>query len=94
MYEPHHEKTNILHICQNKGAIQLNCEADQLLYFRYTDSTVLTIFCTCTAPCVSDLFEDHVVGFLMTRLICNHETIKQWRRDAQLSITDLDCFNR
>ena len=29
-------------ICENKGADQLrsNCEADQRLYFRYTDSTI------------------------------------------------------
>ena len=44
---------------------QLNCEADQLLCFRYTDSTILlnlkfpalAMFCACTAQCVSDLFQ-------------------------------------
>ena len=42
IYEPHQEKTNILHICENKGADQLrsNCEADQRLCFRYTASTI------------------------------------------------------
>ena len=32
-FEPMHEKTNNLHICENKGADQLrgNCEADQRL---------------------------------------------------------------
>ena len=64
-------------ICENKGADQLrsNCKADQHLCFRYTDSTMpvlfqpLAIFCACTARCVSDLFSNHIVGFLMMRLI-------------------------
>ena len=40
--EPRHEKTNILHICENKDADQLcgNREADQRLCFRYIDSTI------------------------------------------------------
>ena len=50
-------------ICKNKGADQLrsNCEADQLLCFRYMESTIpknwqpLAIFCACTARFVSDL---------------------------------------
>ena len=55
-------------ICENKDADQLrgNCEADQRLCFRYTDSTIpllpkskisspLAIFCNCTARFVSDL---------------------------------------
>ena len=35
-----HEKTNILHKCENKDADQLhsNCKADQCLCFRYTNS--------------------------------------------------------
>ena len=59
-----------LTICigENKDADQLrsNCEADQRLCFRYTDSTIpllsksknfqpLTIFCDCTGQFVSDL---------------------------------------
>ena len=41
-YEPRHEKTGFLHICENKDADQLrgNREADQRLCFRYTDSTI------------------------------------------------------
>ena len=50
-------------ICENKDADQLSgdCEADQRLWFRYTDSTIpllskpLAIFCGCTARFVSDL---------------------------------------
>ena len=52
-------------LCENKGADQLrsNCEADQRLCFRYTDSTIFQIrnfkllacFCSCTARFVSDL---------------------------------------
>ena len=36
LYEPRYEN-----LCENKGTDQLrsNCEADQCLYFRYTDST-------------------------------------------------------
>ena len=41
-YELPYQKNNNLHIGKNKGADQLhsNCEADQHLCFRYTDSTV------------------------------------------------------
>ena len=55
-------------LCENKGAGQLrsNCEADQRLCFRYTDSTSprllipknfkpLACFCDCTGWFVSDL---------------------------------------
>ena len=51
-------------MCENKGADQLrsNCEADQRLCFRYTDSTVphllkskISIFCDCAAWFVLDL---------------------------------------
>ena len=55
-------------LCENKGADQLrsNCEADQRLYFRYSDSTILLLliaktfkplacFCVCTGRFVSDL---------------------------------------
>ena len=40
--EQRHEKTSILHICENKGADQLhsNCKADQRLCFRYTNRTI------------------------------------------------------
>ena len=40
--EPRHEKSNVLHICENKDADQLrgNREADQRLCFRYIDSTI------------------------------------------------------
>ena len=63
-------------LCENKGADQLrsNCNADQRLSFRYTDSTIpllfepLAIFCDCTARFASDLFGNHIVGFPMRRL--------------------------
>ena len=55
-------------ICENKDADQLrgDCEADQRLCFRYTDSTIpllseskifkpLAIFCDCPVGFVSDL---------------------------------------
>ena len=55
-------------LCENKGADQLrsNCEADQRLCFRYSDSTILLLliaktfkplacFCDCTGPFVTDL---------------------------------------
>ena len=40
--EPRREKTGFLHICENKEADLLrgNHEADQLLCFRYIDSTI------------------------------------------------------
>ena len=43
--ELHHEKTNILHICENKGTDQLrsNFKADQHLCFHYMDSTILLL---------------------------------------------------
>ena len=41
IYEPRHDKTVTFYICENKGADQLrsNCEADQRLSCRHTDST-------------------------------------------------------
>ena len=62
--EPHREKTGFLPVCENKGADQLrsNCEADQRLCFRYTDSAIfflnfklLVSFCDCTGRFLSDL---------------------------------------
>ena len=65
-------------IGENKDEDQLcsNCEADQRLGFRYTDSTIpllckiqnfkfLACFCACTDRFVSDLFGNHIVGFPM-----------------------------
>ena len=47
-------------IGENKGADQLrsNCEADQRLCFRYSDSTLLALFCDSTGQFVSDLFRN------------------------------------
>ena len=66
-------------ICENKGADQLRsyCEADQRLCFRYTVSTIFIVFlnpkfqasCHLTALFLSDLFENHIVGFLMPQII-------------------------
>ena len=63
-------------ICENKGADQLrsNCEADQRLCFRYTDSTLpllpkseISSFWPASVlvqpDFVSDLFGNHIVGF-------------------------------
>ena len=68
-------------ICEDKGADQLrgNCEADQRLCFRYSESTITlflkseissfyTVFYGCTAQFVSDLVETQTVGFLTHRL--------------------------
>ena len=72
-------------ICEYKGADQLrstcNCEADQRLCFRYSDSTVppllkpeissvLALICDCTGRFVLDLVGNHIVGFPTRRLIC------------------------
>ena len=51
-FEPPHQKTNNLHICESKDTDQLH-EADQRLCFRYMDSTILmseisVFFCYCT----------------------------------------------
>ena len=48
--KPHHEKNNMF-IREKKGADQLrsNCEADQCLCFRDTDSTINSIIYACTA---------------------------------------------
>ena len=67
------------HICKNKGKDQLrsNLKADQHLCFCHTDSTIpllskpLVISCACTAWFVSDLFGNHIVGFLKMWLILN-----------------------
>ena len=53
-------------LCENKGADQLhsNCEADQHLCFRNTDSTIslllklLAWLCDCTCRFLSDLVEN------------------------------------
>ena len=68
-------------ICETKGADQLrsNCEADQRLCFRYTDSTIpllskskicspLANFCGRITWFVSDLVRNHIVGFPTRRL--------------------------
>ena len=63
--------------CENKGADQLrsNREADQRLYFRYTDSTLPLLLKSessslqsASVTVQSDLFGNHIVGFLMRRL--------------------------
>ena len=67
--------------CENKGEDQLrsNCEADQPLCFRYRIEPFLYFLNPnfpasshlpdYTAWFVSDLFKNHIVGFLMTQLI-------------------------
>ena len=70
-------------ICENKGTDQLrsNCEADQPLCFCYLDSTIpllpksqissFQLFSVLVQlGFVSDLFRNHIVGFLTRRLIC------------------------
>ena len=67
-------------ICENKGTNQLhsNCEADKCLCFPYTDSTMppLSLYFlnpkpptsshAPTAWFMSDLFVNHIVGFLVS----------------------------
>ena len=78
-------------IYKNKVADQLrgNCEADQRLCFRYTDSTLPLLFkirnfklpacfCDCTARFVSHLFGNHIVGFPTRRLSYD----RFWQDDA------------
>ena len=73
-------------IGENKGADQLrgNCEADQRLCFRYSDSTIpllfklLACFCSCTGWFVSDLFGNHIVGFPTRRLISRLLTLLEF----------------
>ena len=65
LFEPRHEKANVLHICENK-------DADQLRGNRGTRNVKpLAIFCSCTAWIVSDQVGNQNVGFLTTRLIFN-----------------------
>ena len=54
-------------ICEIKGADQLrsNCEADQQLYFRYTDGTIPLLSKSKISWFVAGLFQNHIVGFLM-----------------------------
>ena len=62
--ESRHEKTYLLHICENKGSDHLrgngNRAADQRFCFRFIDNIIpkfnpLAIVCGCTARFVSDL---------------------------------------
>ena len=68
-------------LCENKGADQLrsNCEADQRLYFRYTDSAIPLLLksiissfkassVTVQAGLCLTLSETEIVGFLTHRL--------------------------
>ena len=68
-------------MCENKGADQLrsSCEADHRLCFRNMDIAIslhfqhLAIFYDCIARFVSDLFKNHIVCFLMSRLIYDNQ---------------------
>ena len=60
-----------VYICENKGADQLCSNCEQFLYFQILNFQSLAIFCSCTAGFVSDLFGNHIVGFLVLRLICD-----------------------
>ena len=92
-------------ICENKDADQLrgNREADQLLCFRYIDSTIpllpirnfkpLAILCDCTARFVSDLVGDHE-----DRLSHNEANIIEMRSLTQITRVDFpilinDCVS-
>ena len=80
-------------ICENKDADQLrgNCEADQRLCFRYTDSTIpllpkykISRLWLCSAVCAGPgrKPEDH---FSHTRLI-------SWMIFAELSVYFIHCI--
>ena len=86
--EPCHEKTGVLHIRKNKDADQLrgNREADQRLYFRYTNSTVpllpksiisslLSSSVTVQPGLCRTRSETTKTGFLTTRLKWDRTTI-------------------
>ena len=82
-YEPPNEKTNNLYMRNQRrrsASQSLISEADQCLCFCYMYSTIPflseiqnfqppAIFCVCAARFVSDLFENHIVCFLITWLI-------------------------
>ena len=82
-------------LCVNKGADQLrsNCEANQRICLRYTDSTVPLLsksgisFCACTTRFVPDLVGTQTVGFLTHRLIYSMV-------DAPLRLGGLSVWNR
>ena len=72
-------RKSTLHTCKTEGTDQLrsNCEVDQCLCFSYTDSTIpLLSKSKRSSLCpsyvfvhsVSDLFGNHIVGFLMTQI--------------------------
>ena len=44
-FEPHHEKTCVLHMQKQKrrSAVQCNCAADQCLCFHYIDRTIILL---------------------------------------------------
>ena len=75
-------------IGENKCVDQLrsNCESDQRLCFRCTDSTIpllskskiSSFFFACTARFVSDLVGTKLVGFLTHMPICMHITFKPY----------------
>ena len=69
-------------ICENKGINQLrsNCEADQSISFRFTNSTIPLLFHSKISSLYpSSVFvqlglcrtcsKTHIVGFVMTRLM-------------------------
>ena len=65
-------------LCENKGADQLrsNCEADQRLCFRYTDSTLsllikseISSFYAASGTVHVGLCQNPKTGFLASRLI-------------------------
>ena len=58
LYKPHNEKTNNLHMRKQRRR-----SAAPLF------SLSVTIFFACTARFVSNLFGNHIVGFLFTRLL-------------------------
>ena len=81
-----------------------NRKADQRLCFRYTDSTIpllstskifhpLAIFYACTGRFVSDLFGNHIVGFLMTQLKSIYFLFTGTQKDSN-SIYTLRLTNR
>ena len=67
--------TNVDEISIRLCDINICMVTDQRLCFRYTDGTIPLLskskssFCTCTARFVSDLFKNHSVELLMTRVI-------------------------
>ena len=66
----------------------------QFIYFVNPNFQPIAIFCACTARFVSDLFGNHIVGFLMMRLKCTLLQNQSSREPYSITPCSLDqCWN-